>query len=136
MLLMMTHVPPYDSGLDTAPLLSPDLRPQVTAGDRMDPGLVERKITSRTRAIVAVHTYGHPVDIDPLRSLAADHHLYLVEDAAEPDFSYRAVLDHCGKWLTETRFRAEESVFQGRYDRPKVSRHGAESAADSQVESL
>jgi perosamine synthetase len=49
----------------------------------MDPGLVEQKITSRTRAIVAVHTYGHPVDIDPLRSLAADHGLYLVEDAAE-----------------------------------------------------
>jgi Icc-related predicted phosphoesterase len=33
--VMMTHVPPYDSGLDTAPLLSPDLRPQVTAGDLM-----------------------------------------------------------------------------------------------------
>jgi Icc-related predicted phosphoesterase len=30
---MMTHVPPYDSGLDTAPLLSPDLRPTVSAGD-------------------------------------------------------------------------------------------------------
>jgi uncharacterized protein len=33
--ILMTHVPPYDSGLDTAPLLSPDLRPQVTAGDLM-----------------------------------------------------------------------------------------------------
>ncbi|MDQ2964579.1 MAG: metallophosphoesterase [Chloroflexota bacterium] len=31
--VMMTHVPPYDSGLDTAPLLSPDLRPTVSAGD-------------------------------------------------------------------------------------------------------
>ena len=31
--VIMTHVPPYDSGLDTAPLLSPDLRPTVTAGD-------------------------------------------------------------------------------------------------------
>ncbi len=31
--IMMTHVPPYDSGLDTAPLLSPDLRPTVSAGD-------------------------------------------------------------------------------------------------------
>ena len=31
--IIMTHVPPYDSGLDTAPLLSPDLRPTVTAGD-------------------------------------------------------------------------------------------------------
>lgn len=33
--VMMTHVPPHDSGLDTAPLLSPDLRPTVTAGDLM-----------------------------------------------------------------------------------------------------
>ncbi len=31
--VVMTHVPPYDSGLDTAPLLSPDLRPTATAGD-------------------------------------------------------------------------------------------------------
>ncbi len=31
--VMMTHVPPHDSGLDTAPLLSPDLRPTVSAGD-------------------------------------------------------------------------------------------------------
>jgi len=31
--VMMTHVPPYDSGLDTAPILSPDLRPTVSAGD-------------------------------------------------------------------------------------------------------
>jgi len=31
--VMMTHVPPFDSGLDTAPLLSPDLRPTASAGD-------------------------------------------------------------------------------------------------------
>ncbi|HEX7473224.1 MAG TPA: hypothetical protein VF323_09075 [Candidatus Limnocylindrales bacterium] len=31
--VLMTHVPPHDSGLDTAPLLSPDLRPTVSAGD-------------------------------------------------------------------------------------------------------
>lgn len=31
--IIMTHVPPYDSGLDTAPLLSPDLRPTISAGD-------------------------------------------------------------------------------------------------------
>jgi uncharacterized protein len=31
--VMMTHVPPFDSGLDTAPILSPDLRPTATAGD-------------------------------------------------------------------------------------------------------
>jgi len=49
----------------------------------MDAGLVEQKITSRTRAIVAVHIYGHPADMDPLRSLAADYGLHLIEDAAE-----------------------------------------------------
>ena len=31
--VIMTHVPPFDSGLDTAPLLSPDLRPTASAGD-------------------------------------------------------------------------------------------------------
>ncbi|HWW61278.1 MAG TPA: aminotransferase class I/II-fold pyridoxal phosphate-dependent enzyme, partial [Thermoanaerobaculia bacterium] len=49
----------------------------------MNVAAVARKITSRTRAIVAVHTYGHPVDIDPLRELAARHGLHLIEDAAE-----------------------------------------------------
>jgi len=33
--VMMTHVPPYDSGLDIAPLLSPDLRPTISAGDML-----------------------------------------------------------------------------------------------------
>ena len=49
----------------------------------IDAGLVERKITPRTRAIVAVHTYGHPADADPLRALAEKHGLLLLEDAAE-----------------------------------------------------
>jgi perosamine synthetase len=49
----------------------------------LDVGLVEQKITPRTRAIIAVHTYGHPVDVDPLRALAERHRLHLVEDAAE-----------------------------------------------------
>lgn len=49
----------------------------------IDPTHVARKITKRTRAILAVHIYGHPVDIDPLRRLAKQHHLFLIEDAAE-----------------------------------------------------
>lgn len=49
----------------------------------MDVSLVERAITSRTRAILAVHTYGHPMDMDPLRALAEKHDLWLLEDAAE-----------------------------------------------------
>ncbi|MDX6559873.1 MAG: perosamine synthetase [Blastocatellia bacterium] len=49
----------------------------------MDTCQVESKITSRTRAIMPVHTYGHPVDMDPLSDLAAKHGLSLIEDAAE-----------------------------------------------------
>ena len=49
----------------------------------MDPHQVEAKITSRTRAIMPVHIYGHPVDMDPLFTLAEKHGLAIVEDAAE-----------------------------------------------------
>lgn len=49
----------------------------------MDTHQVETRITPRTRAIMPVHIYGHPVDMDPLRELARKHELYLVEDAAE-----------------------------------------------------
>ena len=41
------------------------------------------RITSRTRAIMPVHIYGHPVDMDPLLDMAAEHGLAIVEDAAE-----------------------------------------------------
>jgi perosamine synthetase len=41
------------------------------------------KITPRTRAVMPVHIYGHPVDMDPLLEIARDHHLAVVEDAAE-----------------------------------------------------
>ena len=49
----------------------------------MDPNQVEAKITSRTSAIMPVHIYGHPVDMDPLFTLAEKHDLVIVEDAAE-----------------------------------------------------
>jgi len=49
----------------------------------LDPAVVARAITPRTRAIIAVHLYGHPADMDPLRALAGEHGLTLIEDAAE-----------------------------------------------------
>ena len=49
----------------------------------MDVTQVEARITSRTRAIMAVHIYGHPVDMAPLRALASKHGLPIIEDAAE-----------------------------------------------------
>jgi len=49
----------------------------------MDVAQVEAKITDRTRAIMPVHIYGHPVDMDPLRELADRYRLSIIEDAAE-----------------------------------------------------
>jgi len=49
----------------------------------MDIGDVERKLTSRTRAIMPVHIYGHPVDMEPLMELASSRGLRVIEDAAE-----------------------------------------------------
>jgi perosamine synthetase len=49
----------------------------------MDPALLERDITPRTRAIIPVHIFGHPVDMDPVRAIARRHGLKVVEDAAQ-----------------------------------------------------
>lgn len=49
----------------------------------MNVDLIEQKITNKTKAILAVHTYGFPVDMDKVISLANKHNLYVVEDAAE-----------------------------------------------------
>ncbi|MFI4989753.1 MAG: DegT/DnrJ/EryC1/StrS family aminotransferase [Solirubrobacterales bacterium] len=49
----------------------------------MDPERVEQAITPRTKGIIVVHLYGHPVDMDPLLALAERHGLWIVEDAAE-----------------------------------------------------
>jgi perosamine synthetase len=49
----------------------------------MDVAQIEEKITRRTRAIMPVHIYGHPVDMDTVMSLAEKHGLDVIEDAAE-----------------------------------------------------
>jgi perosamine synthetase len=49
----------------------------------MDPEDARRKLTGRTRAIIPVHLYGHPVDMDPILALGAAHGVDVVEDAAE-----------------------------------------------------
>ena len=49
----------------------------------IDPADVARRTTSRTRAIMPVHLYGHPAPMDELRALAEEHDLLIVEDAAE-----------------------------------------------------
>jgi perosamine synthetase len=49
----------------------------------INPCLIEEKITPRTRGIIVVHLYGHPVDMDPVIEIARRHGLFVLEDAAE-----------------------------------------------------
>jgi dTDP-4-amino-4,6-dideoxygalactose transaminase len=49
----------------------------------VDVARIEEKISSRTKAIVPVHLYGQPADMDPIRALARKHGLWVVGDAAQ-----------------------------------------------------
>ena len=57
-----------------------DVTPETWTIDVRD---VRRRLTPRTRAIIAVHLYGHPADMDPLLEIARERDLLLIEDAAE-----------------------------------------------------
>jgi len=48
----------------------------------MDPEAFRSAITSRTKAVIPVHTYGHPADMDAINSIAAEHEITVIEDAA------------------------------------------------------
>ena len=49
----------------------------------MEPNLLEHVITARTRAIMPVHLYGHPCDMEPIMEFAKKYNLFVVEDCAE-----------------------------------------------------
>jgi len=54
-----------------------------TESYNIDPGKVERAITKRTKAIVAVHLYGQSADMDSLKKITEEYKIHLVEDAAQ-----------------------------------------------------
>src|SRR6266576_6072664 len=58
----------------------------------MDPASIESRITERTRAILPVHIYGMPCDMDPINAIARQHKLAVIEDA-------------CQAWLAEYKGR-------------------------------
>ena len=49
----------------------------------IDPNRIEAAITEKTKAIMPVHLYGQPADMDPILEIAARHHLKVIEDAAQ-----------------------------------------------------
>lgn len=58
--------------------VEPDIRTY-----NIDPEKIEEKITEKTKAIMPVHLYGQPSDMDPIMEIAKKHSLYVVEDCAQ-----------------------------------------------------
>ena len=50
---------------------------------QIDPEQIKKKITNKTKAIIGVHLYGQPFDIDAVKGIAKEYNLFLVEDAAQ-----------------------------------------------------
>ena len=49
----------------------------------MDPAAIEKAITPRTKAVLPVHLYGQPADMDPILEISRAHSLVVIEDAAQ-----------------------------------------------------
>ncbi len=49
----------------------------------IDPAQIEAKITERTKAIIPVHIFGHPADMDAIMAIAGKHRLQVIEDCAQ-----------------------------------------------------
>ena len=49
----------------------------------LDPGDIEKRITPNTKAVIVVHLYGHPADMDRICAVARKHKLFVIEDACE-----------------------------------------------------
>ena len=49
----------------------------------IDPNKIEQALTKKTKAIIAVHLYGQPVDMDPILALSKQYNLKVIEDAAQ-----------------------------------------------------
>jgi len=80
----------------------------------LDPEKVAAAVGPRTRAVMAVHLGGHPADLDPLRSLAAEHDLTLIEDAAHAlPASYRGTRIGSGSNPTSFSFYATKNLTTG-----------------------
>jgi dTDP-4-amino-4,6-dideoxygalactose transaminase len=78
---------PFTFVATTAAILYTGARPVFVDIDpvtyTMDPAQIEGAITPRTKAILPVHLFGHPADMDAICEVARRHHLLVIEDAAQ-----------------------------------------------------
>lgn len=58
------------------------VEPDMASGN-LDPAMLEAAITQKTRAVIVVHLYGQPADVDAVRSITQKHDIRLIEDAAQ-----------------------------------------------------
>jgi len=80
----------------------------------IDPARVEKCITPRTKAIIAVHYAGHPAELDALRALALQHGIALIEDAAHAfPAAYRGVPIGAGANPVAFSFYATKNLTTG-----------------------
>ncbi len=61
----------------------------------IDPVSIEKKITSKTKAIIPVHLYGHPASMDEIMKIAQKHNLIVIEDCAQ---SFTGKYKYQGQW--------------------------------------
>ena len=72
-------------------VLHNNLKPVIIDVDKnyyeINPELIEEKITKRTRAIIPVHLFGQPCDMEPIMKIAKKHNLKVIEDSCETMFA-------------------------------------------------
>lgn len=80
-------VPTFTMAACTNSIILTGAKPVLVDSDKetycIDVDGIEEKITNKTRAIMPVHIYGHPCDMDKIMELAKKYNLYVIEDCAE-----------------------------------------------------
>ena len=80
-------VPTFTYIASANPILQTGARPifvdSLESTWQMDPEDIETKITNRTKAIIVVHLYGHPCDMDKIMKIAKEYNIFVIEDCAE-----------------------------------------------------
>jgi len=87
-------LPPYTMSATASAVIAYNAVPVFADIDArtfcIDPASIEARLTSRTKAIIAVHLFGHPADMDRIVAIGRKHHAVVIEDAAQaPGAVYR-----------------------------------------------